>query len=114
MENVIYNELRMRGYNVDVGIVEYNTKDSNGKSLRKQLEVDFIINIGSNRYYIQSALNVNTAEKRLQETESLRRTGDSFKKIVIVKDNITSIHDENGILYIGVENFLLDESLIDF
>lgn len=98
MENVIYNELRMRGYNVDVGVVEYNTKDSNGKSLRKQLEVDFIINIGSNRYYIQSALNVDTKEKRLQETESLRRTGDSFKKIVIVKDNIMSIHDENGIL----------------
>lgn len=114
MENVIYNELRMRGYNVDVGIVEYNTKDSNGKSLRKQLEVDFIINIGSNRYYIQSALNVDTAEKRLQETESLRRTGDSFKKIVIVKDNIKPIYDENGILYIGVENFLLDESLIDY
>lgn len=114
MENVIYNELRMRGYNVDVGVVEYNTKDSNGKSLRKQLEVDFIINIGSNRYYIQSALNVDTKEKRLQETESLRRTGDSFKKIVIVKDNIMPIHDENGILYIGVENFLLDESLIDF
>lgn len=114
MENVIYNELRMRGYNVDVGIVEYNTKDSNGKSLRKQFEVDFIINIGSNRYYIQSALNVNTAEKRLQKTESLRRIRDSFKKIVIVKDNITHIHDENGILYIGVENFLLDESLIDF
>lgn len=114
MENVIYNELRMRGYNVDVGVVEYNTKDSNGKSLRKQLEVDFIINIGSNRYYIQSSLNVDTKEKRLQETESLRRTGDSFKKIVIVKDNIMPIHDENGILYIGVENFLLDESLIDF
>lgn len=114
MENVIYNELRMRGYNVDVGVVEYNTKDSNGKSIRKQLEVDFIINIGSNRYYIQSALNVDTKEKRLQETESLRRTGDSFKKIVIVKDNIMPIHDENGILYIGVENFLLDETLINF
>lgn len=80
MENVIYNELRMRGLNVDVGVVEYNYKNENKKTVRKNLEVDFIINRGSNRYYIQSALNVDTKEKQMQETESLRRTGDSFKK----------------------------------
>lgn len=88
MENVIYNELRMRGLNVDVGIVEYNYKDENEKTIRKNLEVDFIINRGSNRYHIQSALNVDTKEKQAQETESLRRIGDSFKKVVIVRNNI--------------------------
>lgn len=113
MENVIYNELRMRGLNVDVGIVEYNYKDKNKKTRKKNLEVDFVINRGSNRYYIQSALNVYTKEKQIQETESLRRTGDSFKKIVIVRDNITPRYDDNGILYIGVEEFLLDENAID-
>ena len=77
------------------------------------MEVDFLINRGSNRYYIQSALNVYTKEKQIQETESLRRTGDSFKKIVIVRDNITPRYDDNGILYIGVEEFLLDETAID-
>ncbi|MCU4117245.1 ATP-binding protein [Mycoplasma zalophi] len=114
MENVIYNELRMRGFNVDIGVVEYNYKDENNKSIRKKLEVDFIINRGSNRYYIQSALNVDTKEKQTQETESLRRTGDSFKKIVIVKNNIVPRFDDDGILYIGVEDFLLDEKILDF
>ena len=113
MENVIYNELRMRGLNVDVGVVEYNYKDENKKTIRKNLEVDFIINRGSNRYYIQSALNVDTKEKRVQETESLRRTGDSFKKIVIVRNNIVPRFDDDGILYIGVEDFLLDETALD-
>ena len=113
MENVIYNELRMRGLNVDVGVVEYNYKDENKKTIRKNLEVDFIINRGSNRYYIQSALNVDTKEKQVQETESLRRTGDSFKKIVIVRNNIVPRFDDDGILYIGVEDFLLDETALD-
>ena len=113
MENVIYNELRMRGLNVDVGVVEYNYKDENKKMIRKNLEVDFIINRGSNRYYIQSALNVDTKEKQVQETESLRRTGDSFKKIVIVRNNIVPRFDDDGILYIGVEDFLLDETALD-
>ena len=113
MENVIYNELRMRGLNVDVGVVEYNYKDENKKTVRKNLEVDFIINRGSNRYYIQSALNVDTKEKQVQETESLRRTGDSFKKIVIVRNNIVPRFDDDGILYIGVEDFLLDETALD-
>ena len=113
MENVIFNELRMRGLNVDVGVVEYNYKDESKKTVRKNLEVDFVINRGSNRYYIQSALNVDTKEKQIQETESLRRTGDSFKKIVIVRNNIVPRYDDAGILYIGVEDFLLDEAALD-
>ena len=113
MENVIYNELRMRGLNVDVGVVEYNYKDENKKTVRKNLEVDFIINRGSNRYYIQSTLNVDTKEKQVQETESLKRTGDSFKKVVIVRNNIVPRFDDDGILYIGVEDFLLDETALD-
>ena len=113
MENVIYNELRMRGLNVDVGVVEYNYKDENKKMIRKNLEVDFIINRGSNRYYIQSTLNVDTKEKQVQETESLKRTGDSFKKVVIVRNNIVPRFDDDGILYIGVEDFLLDETALD-
>ena len=95
---------------VDVGVVEYNYKDENKKTIRKNLKVDFIINRGSNRYYILSALNVDTREKQVQETESLRRTGDSFKKVVIVRNNIVPRFDDDGILYIGVEDFLLDES----
>ena len=113
MENVIYNELRMRGLNVDVGVVEYNYKDESKKTVRKNLEVDFVINRGSNRYYIQSALNVDTKEKQIQETESLRRTRDSFKKVVIVRNNIVPRYDDDGILYIGVEDFLLDEAALD-
>ena len=113
MENVIYNELRMRGLNVDVGVVEYNYKDENKKTIRKNLEIDFIINRGSNRYYIQSAFNFDTKEKQLQETESLRRTGGSFKKVVIVRNNIVPRFDDDGILYIGVEDFLLDETALD-
>ena len=99
--------------NVDVGVVEYNCKDENKKTIRKNLEVDFIINRGSNRYYIQSALNVDTREKQVQETESLRRTGDSFKKVVIVRNNIVPRFDDGGILYTGVEDFLLDETKLD-
>lgn len=113
MENLIYNELRMRGFNVDIGVVEYNYKDENKKTVRKNLEVDFIINRGSNRYYIQSALHVDTKEKQTQETESLRRTGDSFKKVVIVRNNIVPRYDDDGILYIGVEDFLLDETALN-
>ncbi len=113
MENVIYNELRMRGLSVDVGVVEYNYKDVKGKSSRKNLEIDFVINNGSARYYIQSALNIDSQTKREQEIKSLLKTGDAFKKIVIIKDNIVPRHDENGILYMGVERFLLDEKAID-
>ncbi|MCR4654879.1 MAG: ATP-binding protein [Lachnospiraceae bacterium] len=117
MENIIYNELICRGYNVDVGVVGYskNEKDDTGKvkSVRVQLEVDFVVNRGNQRYYIQSALNVDSQEKQDQETNSLKRIGDSFRKIVIVKDDIIPWHDEKGILYIGVQEFLLNENAID-
>lgn len=113
MENIIYNELVFRGFDVDVGIVEYNTKDKNGKSKRIQLEVDFVANSGSRRYYIQSALTVDTEEKRMQETKSLERVADSYKKVVVVKENVVPWHDEKGILYLGIEEFLLNPGAID-
>lgn len=84
-----------------------------GKSKRTQLEIDFVANKGSKRYYVQSALTVSDEEKRKQEINSLKRVGDSFKKIVVVKDNILPWHDDNGILYVGIEHFLLDESAMD-
>ena len=112
MENIIYDELRARNFDVDVGIVEYNCKDENNKSKRIQLEVDFVANKGSQRYYIQSALSVADGDKRKQEINSLTRIADSFKKIVVVRDDIIPWHDDNGILYIGVEQFLLDENAI--
>jgi len=113
MENIIYNELCYREFNVDVGVVEYFYKDENKKSARAQLEIDFVANKGSKKYYIQSALTVADEEKRQQEIRSLNRVGDSFKKIVVVKDNIIPWHDENGILYIGIEQFLLEENAMD-
>lgn len=113
MENIVYNELCNRDFSVDVGVVEYCYKDENKKSERTQLEIDFVANRGDKRYYIQSALTVADEEKRAQEVRSLNRVGDSFKKIVVVKDNIIPWHDDNGILYIGIEKFLLDESAMD-
>lgn len=114
MENIIYNELIGREFNVDVGVVEYNYKDENGLSKRKQFEIDFVANQVSKRYYIQSALSIVDEEKKNQEVQSLLRVDDSFKKIVIVKDDIIPWHDENGILFIGVENFLLNDAIIDY
>jgi len=108
MENIIYNELLYREFDVDVGIVEYNHKNNEKKNVRTQLEIDFVANKGSMRYYIQSALNVSSEEKRLQEINSLRRVNDSFKKTVVVKDDIIPWYDDNGIYYIGIEKFLLD------
>ena len=113
MENIIFNELALREFDVDVGVVEYNHKDASGKKVRTDLEIDFVANKGSNRYYIQSALSIDDEEKRRQETNSLNRVGDSFKKIVIVKDNIIPWHDENGILYLGIEEFLLNENALE-
>lgn len=107
MENVIYNELYARGFNVDVGVVEYNYKDEEGKSKRTWLEVDFIANKGNARCYIQSAFAIPDEKKRLQETHSLRRINDSYRKIVVVRDAIIPWFDENGIYYIGVEEFVL-------
>lgn len=112
MENVLYNDLVRRGFDVDVGVVELNTKDKDGKKIRKQLEVDFVVNRGDERYYIQSALSIDDPDKKNQETASLRKIPDSFRKIVVVKDYIKPWQDENGIQYIGIEDFLLDESYI--
>lgn len=113
MENIIYNELCGRDFNVDVGVVEYCYKDEEKKSKRAHLEIDFVANKGSKKYYVQSALTVADEEKREQEVRSLNRVGDSFKKIVVVKDNVIPWHDDNGILYIGIEQFLLDETAMD-
>lgn len=113
MENVIYNELRVRGFDVDVGVVEYSRKDANRKTERVKLEVDFVANRGSQRYYVQSTLSAGDAERRARETAPLCRVPDSFKKIVVVKDDIVPWHDDSGILYVGVEKFLLDEGAID-
>lgn len=113
MENVIFNELNAREFDVDVGVVEYNCLSSEGKKKRSQLEIDFVANKGSRRYYIQSALSVSDDEKRKQETNSLIRVADSFKKIVVVRDSIMPWHDEHGILYIGIEDFLLYENSMD-
>ena len=113
MENIIYNEIAARAFDIDVGVVEYNHKNKSGKSQRSQLEVDFIANKAGKRYYIQSALSVSDEEKRKQETHSLYRIDDSFKKIIVVKDDIIPWHDEKGILYIGIEQFLLDEAAMD-
>ena len=110
MENIIYNELLYREFDVDVGVVEYNYKDSEGKKIRTNLEIDFVANKGSERYYIQSALTISAEEKRQQEINSLRRVKDSFKKIVVVKDDIIPWYDENGIYYVGIEKFLLEEN----
>lgn len=107
MENVLYNELIARGFSVDVGVVPYHWKTEEGKTIHSQLEIDFIVNKGFDRYYIQSALNVDTKEKREQEIASLTKVDDSFKKIVVVKDDIIPWTDEAGIMYVGIEEFLL-------
>ena len=109
MENAIYCELRRQGFNVDVGVVVFNGKDENCVSFRKQLEVDFVCNKGSRRYYIQSALSLPTPEKMDQETNSLRRIDDGFEKIVIVGEHLVSNHDNNGILFISIYEFMSKE-----
>ncbi|MBQ7042564.1 MAG: ATP-binding protein [Muribaculaceae bacterium] len=109
MENLIYNELRTRGLMVDVGVVVVNTKDEEGKSQRKQLEVDFVCNEGSKRCYIQSALRLPNEEKREQELRSLINISDSFQKFVITEDPIKRYQDENGIVFMNIYEFLLDK-----
>lgn len=114
MENIIYNELRSRGYSVDVGVVEKRERDERGKEIKKQLEIDFIANLGSNRYYIQSAFSMPTEQKRIQEIASLVNVKDSFKKIILVKDVMKVSHDEDGIVTMSVYDFLLNENSLDF
>ena len=109
MENIIYNELIARGFNVDVGVVEYNHIDENGKKVRSQLEVDFVVNQTEKRYYIQSALTVADEYKRKQEVNSINRIDDSYTKIVVVRDNVLPWTDDKGVQYINIEDFLLDK-----
>lgn len=113
MENMIYLELVRRGYSVDVGVVEV-TRVKDGKKQQSQYEIDFVVNTGQDKIYIQSALNVDTEEKQHQETFSLKNSGDLFRKIVIVDGNTKQWTDENGIVYIGVIPFLLEESRLGF
>ena len=114
MENIIYNELRSRGYSVDVGVVEKREVDSNGKEKKKQLEIDFIANLGSKRYYIQSAYSMPTEEKRIQEKASLISVKDSFKKIILVKDVVKVSRDEDGIMMMNIYDFLLNKDSLDY
>ncbi len=113
MENIIYIELRMRGFNVDVGLVEVR-EPKDGVLTRKQLEIDFVANKGNNKFYIQSAFNITSDEKREQEKRSLLKINDSFKKIIIVKDDIKAKRDENGILTIGLYDFLLNSDSLNW
>ena len=113
MENVIYNELRMRGYRVDVGVVPIAEKDKDGKVVRKALEVDFVCNLGSARYYIQSAYSLPDEAKRNQEIRPFRKIDDSFKKIVVTKDIVPTHYDENGILTVNIYEFLLNPGSIE-
>lgn len=108
MENIIYNELLLRGYNADVGVVELREGNQ-----RKQLEVDFVCNLGNKRYYVQSALNLDTREKTIQEERPLMNINDNFKKIIVVKDTMKHWITEEGILVIGIQEFLLDKNSLD-
>ena len=113
MENVIFNELKVRGYNVDVGVVVMNETDKAGKKIRKQLEIDFVCNKGSKRYYIQSAFAIPDEKKMQQEQRSLINTGDGFKKIIITKDALAPLYNEKGILEMSVYDFLLNPDSMD-
>lgn len=114
MENIIYNELKIRGFQVDVGVVESRTTDKEGRRVRKQYEVDFVANQGSQRFYIQSAFIMPTDAKERQESASLLNIDDSFKKIIIVKDYIRPKRNEAGIVTIGLIDFLLNPELLNW
>ena len=113
MENIIFNELKVRGYNVDVGVVVMNETDPAGKKIRKQLEIDFVCNKGSKRYYIQSAFAMQDEKNMQQEQRSLVNTGDGFKKIIITKDAIAPLYNEEGVLVMSVFDFLLNPDSMD-
>ena len=113
MENVIYNELRMRGYSVDVGVIPIAERNQEGKVIRKQLEVDFVCNLGSSRYYIQSAYSLPDETKRTQKIRPFRKIDDSFKKIVITKDIVQPYYDDYGILTVNIYDFLLDPKILE-
>ena len=113
MENVIYNELRMRGFLVDVGMIEAWKKDKNKQNVRRNLEIDFVANKGNQRYYIQSAFSIPDDEKKEQEEASLKAIKDAFKRIVILRDDIMPYHDEKGFLITGLLDFLLNPNSLD-
>lgn len=114
MENIVYNELLIRGYNVDVGMIEYHTKNSDGKSQCKQLEVDFVVNDGSIRYYIQVAYDISSIEKQKQEFNSLKRIPDSFRKIVIINGSKKPWYNDDGFIIMGMKYFLLNKNSLNF
>ena len=114
MENIVYNELLIRGYNVDVGVVQIFGKDKEGKRTRKQLEVDFVVNQGSQRYYIQVAYDMISEEKQTQEFNSLRNIPDSFKKIVIVNGSKKPWRNDEGFVIMGMKYFLLNANSLEF
>lgn len=113
MENIIFNELLARGYRVDLGHIPFKDKDKNGNMVRKSLEVDFVANAGSRRYYVQSALDMPNKEKKEQETRGLLRIADSFKKIIVVKDKIKLKRDESGVVTMSIFDFLLNKDSLD-
>jgi predicted AAA+ superfamily ATPase len=113
MENIVYNELRIRGYRVDVGVVEYYTSNGGGKRGKRQLEVDFVATMGSRKYYVQSAFSISDPNKAKREERPLLGIGDSFKKIIVVRENIKARRNDDGIMTIGIYNFLLDEGSLD-
>ncbi|MCL2111910.1 MAG: ATP-binding protein [Clostridiales bacterium] len=113
MENIVYNELRIRGYHVDVGVVEHYASNDNGKRSKSQLEVDFVATKGSQKYYLQSAFSISDPDKAKQEARPLLRIGDSFKKIIIVRENIKARRSEDGVMTIGICNFLLEKDSLN-
>lgn len=113
MENIIFNELKMRGFNVDVGVIALNKTNEKGHGIRRQLEIDFVCNKGSKRYYIQSAYVIQDQVKMVQEQRSLMLTGDFFKKIIITKDASAPHYNDEGVLVMSVYEFLLNESSLD-
>lgn len=114
MENVIFNELKLRGFNVDVGVIEINSTNEKGNRVRKQLEIDFVCNKGSRRYYIQSAYAMPDQAKMEQEQRSLMLTGDAFKKIIITKDSPGPYYNEDGVLVMNIFDFLLNENMLNY
>ncbi len=113
MENIVFNELKMRGFNVDVGVVTTNEIDKDGKKIRKQREIDFVCNRGTKRYYIQSAFAVSDEAKKVQEQKPLLSTHDAFKKIIITKDALAPLYNEDGILVMGIFDFLLNQNSLE-
>ncbi len=114
MENIVYNELLIRGYNVDVGVVQIFDKDREGNRVHKQLEVDFVVNQGNQRYYIQVAYDMNSKEKQTQEFKSLLNIPDSFKKIVIVNGSKKPWRNDEGFVIMGMKYFLLNADSLEF